>query len=113
MYRHKADETAGYIREWDKTIGYLLWLITIVIGLAGWHLWKWYALPISIGIAVLLSNLYSIIEAKQRQNRADLNIDGQEMAFSESALGSLAPILRDPEEYRAFIDSLPDDQPWL
>ena len=110
MYRHKADETAGYIREWDKTIGYLLWLITIVIGLAGWHLWKWYALPISIGIAVLLSNLYSIIEAKQRQNRADLNIDGQEMAFSESALGSLAPILRDPEEYRAFIDSLPDDQ---
>ena len=108
MYRHKAGETAGY-REWDKTIGYLLWLITIIIGFAGWHLWKWYALPISIGIAALLSNLYSIIEAKQIQNRADLNIDGQEMVFSESAVGSLDPISRDPEEYRAFIDSLPDD----
>jgi len=110
MYRHKAVETAGYNREWDKTIGYLLWLVTLVIGFAGWHLWEWYALPISIGIAVLLSNLYSIIGAKQIQNRADLNNDEQEIAFSESAVRSLDPISRHPEEYRVFIDSLPDDE---
>jgi hypothetical protein len=101
----------SYRRQRTKTTGYMLYLITVAIGFAGWYLWKWYALPISIVIAVLFSSLYSIIEAKHIQKRTDLNIDGQEMAFSdESAVASLEPTTRDPEEYRAYIDSLPEDE---
>ena len=110
MHRQKAWEAVAYSRQRAKTIGYLLWLTTPTIGFAGWYLWKWYALPISIVIAVLLSSLYSIIEAKHIQKRTNLNIDGQEMAFSKSAVSSFDQIPGDPEEYRAFIDSLADDE---
>jgi len=39
----------------------------------------------------------------------DLTIHEQEMAYRESAAESLDPITRDPEQYRSYIDSLPDD----
>ena len=100
----------SYTRQITKTTGYLIYLITMAIGFAGWYLWKWYALPISIVVALLFSSFYSIIEAKHIQKRTDLDIDGQEMAFSESAVASLEPTTRDPEEYCAYIDSLPEDE---
>ncbi len=111
MHPRNAAETVGDSRQRAKTIGYMLLLITLAIGFAGWYLWKWYALPISIVIAVLLGSLYSIIEAKRIQKKTGLNIDEQEMVFRESAVASLDPTTRDPEEYRAYIDSLPDDEP--
>jgi hypothetical protein len=110
MHRQKAAEIIGYRRHRLKTIGYMLWLITLAIGLAGWYLWKWYALPITIVIAVILGSLYSIIEAKRIQRKTGLNIDEQEMAYSESAVARLDPISSDPEQYRSYIDSLPDDE---
>ena len=110
MYQHKVAETVGYRRQRAKTTGYMLCLITMGIGFAGWYLWKWYALPISIVIAVLLGSLYSKIEAKRIQKKTGLNIDEKEMAFRESAVASLDPTTRDPEEYRAYIDLLPDDE---
>jgi len=36
-------------------------------------------------------------------------IHEQEMAYRASAAASLDPITRDPEQYRSYIDSLPDD----
>jgi hypothetical protein len=111
MYRQKAGETAGYSRGRDKTTGYLLWLITFVTGFAGWYLWKWYALPIAIVIAALLSSFYSTIETKHIQENTGLIIDEQEKDFRESAVARLDSITRDPEEYRKYIGSLPDDEP--
>ena len=110
MYQHKAAETVEYIWQRAKTTGYMLCLITMAIGFAGWYLWKWYALPISIVIAVLFESLYSIIEAKRIQKKTSLNIDNQEMAFRESAAASLDPTTRDSEEYRAYLDSLSEDE---
>jgi len=110
MYQHKAAETFGYRRQRAKTTGYLLCLITMLIGFAGWYLWKWYASLISIVIVALLSSLYSIIEAKRIQKKAGLNIDEQKIAFRESALVSLDTTTRDPEEYGAYLDSLPEDE---
>jgi hypothetical protein len=101
----------GYSRERDKTIGYLLWLITLVIGLAGWYLWKWYALPTAIVIAALLSICYSIIETKHFQEKIGLIIDEQEKDLRESDVARLDSITRGPEEYRKYIDSLPVDEP--
>ena len=110
MYQHKAPETVGYRSQRAKTTGYMLCLITMAIGFAGWYLWKWYALPISIVIAVLFGSLYSIIEAKRIQKKTSLNIINQEMAFRESAAASLDPTTRDSEEYRAYLDSLSEDE---
>lgn len=110
MYQHKAAETVGYRRQRANTAGYMLCLITMAIGLAGWHLWRWYALLISIVIAVLLGSLYSIIAAKRIQKKTGLNIDEQEMAFRETVVASLDPTTRDSEEYRAYLDSLPEDE---
>ena len=110
MYQHKAVETVEYRRQRAKTTGYMLCLIPMAIGFAGWYLWKWYALPISIVIAVLFESLYSIIEAKRIQKKTSLNIDNQEMAFRESAAASLDPTTRDSEEYRAYLDSLSEDE---
>ena len=110
MHQHKAAETDGYRRERTKTTGYLLCLITMAIGLAGWHLWRWYALLISIVIAFLLGSLYSIIEAKRTQTKTGLNNNEREMVFRESAIASLDPATRDPEEYYAYLDSLPQDE---
>ena len=110
MYQHKVAETVGYRRQRAKTTGYMLCLITMGIGFAGWYLWKWYALLISIVIAILLDGLYSIIEAKRIQKKTGLNIDEQEMAFRENAVASLDPTTRDHEQYRAYLDSLPEDE---
>lgn len=110
MYQHKAAETVEYRRQRAKTAGYMLCLITMAIGFAGWYLWKWYALLISIVIAVLLNILYSIIEAKRIQKKTGLNIDEQEMAFIESSVEILDPTTCDPEEYRAYLDSLSEDE---
>jgi hypothetical protein len=82
----------------------------MAIGFAGWYLWKWYALPIIIVIALLFGSLYSIFEAKRIQKKTSLNIDDQEMAFRESAAASLDPTTRDSEEYRAYLDSLSEDE---
>lgn len=110
MYQHKAAETVGYRRQITKSAKYMLCLITMAIGFAGSYLWNWYALPISIVIAALLGSLYLIIEAKRIQKKAGLNIDKQEMALRESAVENLDPTTRDPEEYRAYLDSLPEDE---
>ena len=110
MYQHKAAETVGYRRQRAKSTGYMLGLITMAIGFAGWYLWKWHALLISIIIAILLDSLYSIIEAKRIQKKAGLNIDEQETAFRESTIASLDPATRDDEQHRAYLDSLPEDE---
>jgi hypothetical protein len=110
MYQHKAAEIVKYRRQKAKTAGYMLCLITMAIGFAGCYLWKWYALPISIVIAVLLDTLYSIIERKRIQKKTGLNIDEQEMTFRESPVVSLDPTTLDLEEYRAHLDSLPEDE---
>lgn len=110
MYQRKASETVGYRRQRAKKTGYMLCLIAMAIGFAGWYLWKWYALLISIVISILLDSLYSIIEAKHIQKKTGLNIDEQEMAFRESAVASLDPTTRDPEQYRVYLDSLPEDE---
>jgi len=82
----------------------------MTIAFAGWYLWKWYALPISIVITVLLSSLYSIIEAKRIQKKTGVNINGQEMTIRESAVACPKPTTHDPEEYRTCLDSLPEDE---
>jgi hypothetical protein len=110
MYQHKAAETVGYRRQRAKTTGYMLCLITMAIAFAGWYLWKWHALPISIAIAALLSSLYSIIEAKRIQKKTGLNINDQETTIRESAVACPEPTTCDPEEYRAHLDSLPEDE---
>jgi len=109
MYQHKAAEAIGYRRQRTKTTVYMLCLITMAIAFAGWYLWKWYALPISIIIAVLLSSLYSIIEAKRIQKKTGLNINDQEMIIRESAVACPELTSRDSEENRAYLDSLPED----
>jgi len=110
MYQHKAAGTVEYRRQRTKIAGYMLVLITMTIGFAGWYLWKWYALPISIVVAVLFNILYSIIEAKRIQKKTGSNIDEQELAFIESAVDILDPTNRDSEEYLAYLDSLPEDE---
>jgi len=110
MYQHKAPETVGYRSQRAKTTGYMLCLITMAIGFAGWYLWKWYALLISIVIAILLDSLYSIIELKRIQRKTSLNINEQGMFFRESAVASLDPTTRYHEQYRAYLDSLPEDE---
>jgi len=110
MYQHKAAGTVEYRRQRAKIAGYMLVLITMTIGFAGWYLWKWYALPISIVIAVLFNILYSIIEAKRIQKKTGSNIDEQELAFIESAVDILDPTNRDSEEYLDYLDSLPEDE---
>ena len=50
-----------------------------------------------------------MIEVKRIQRITGLTIHEQEMAFRESAEASLDPITRNPEQYRSYIDSLPDD----
>ena len=110
MYQQKAAGTVEYRRHRAKIAGYMLVLITMTIGFAGWYLWKWYALPISIVIAVLFNILYSIIEAKRIQKKTGSNIDEQELAFIESAVDILDPTKRDSEEYLAYLDSLPEDE---
>jgi hypothetical protein len=110
MFQHKSAETVDYRRQKAKTVGYMLCLVTMAIGFAGWYLWKWYALPISIVIAVILDASYSIIERKRIQKKTCLNIDEQEMTFRESAVVSLDPTILYPEEYRAHLDSSPEDE---
>lgn len=110
MYQHKAAETVGYRRQRDKTTGYMLCLFTMAIGFAGWYLWKWYALLITIVIAILLDSFYSKIEAKRIQKKTGLNIDEQKMVFRESAIASLDPTTCDPEEYSAYLDSFPENE---
>ena len=110
MYQHKAAEIVGYRRQRAKTTGYMLCLISMAIGFSGWYLWKWYALPISIVIAVLLNILYSIIEAKRIQKKTGLNIDEQETAFIESAVETIDPTTRDSQEYRAYLGLLSEDE---
>ena len=110
MYQHKAPETVGYRSQRAKTTGYMLCLITMAIGFAGWYLWKWYALLISIVIAILLDSLYSIIELKRIQKKTSLNINEQGMFFRESAVASLDPTTRDQKQYHAYLDSLPEDK---
>ena len=109
MHRQKAAEFIGYSRRRGKAIGCMIWPIMLVIGFAGWYLWKWYTLPISLVVAALFGSLYSMIEVKRIQRITGLNIHEQEMAFRESAAASLDPVTRDPEQYRSYIDSLPDD----
>ena len=110
MHRQKVAEIIGYSRRRAKAIGCMIWPIMLIIGFAGWYLWKWYALPISLVVATLFGSLYSIIEVKQIQKITGLDIHEQETAFRESAAASLDPITRDPEQYRSYIDSLPDDE---
>jgi len=110
MYQHKAAGTVGYRRQRAKTTGYMLCLITMAIGFAGWYLWKWYALLITIVIAIILDSLYSIIEVRRIQKKIRLNIDQQGMAFRESAVASLDPTTRDHEQCRAYLDSLQEDE---
>jgi hypothetical protein len=109
MYQYNAAEAVGNRRQRTKATGYMLCLIPIAIGFVGWYLWKWYALPISIVIAVLFGSLYSIIEAKLIQKKTGLNIDDQEMAFRECVVASFDSTTRDPEECRPYLDSLPED----
>ncbi|MEE9465269.1 MAG: hypothetical protein V3W14_06850 [Candidatus Neomarinimicrobiota bacterium] len=110
MQRQKAAEIIGYSRRRAKAIGCMIWPITLIIGFAGWYLWKWYALPISLVVAALFGSIYSIIEVRRLQKITGLHIHEQEMAFRESAAASLDPITRDPEQYRSHINSLPDDE---
>jgi hypothetical protein len=81
----------------------------MAIGFAGWYLWKWYALPISIAIAVPLCSLYPIIEAKRIQKKTGLNINEQGTSIREGAVACPEPTTRDYEEYRAYLDPLPVD----
>jgi hypothetical protein len=53
------------------------------IGLLGWIFWKWYALLISFGLAVLIGSIYSFITAKKMERETGLDINGQEMALKE------------------------------
>jgi hypothetical protein len=110
MYQHKAAGTVGYKRQRAKTTGYMLCLITMAVGFAGWYLWKWYALLISIVIAVLLDSVYSIIEVKRIKKKIILNVDEQEMAFRESVVASLDPTTCDQEKYRADLYSFQEDE---
>jgi len=109
VHRQKAAEIIGYSRRRAKTIGCMIWPIMLIIGSAGWYLWKWYILLISLVFAVLFGSIYSMIEVKRIQRITGLNIHEQEVAFKESAAASLDPITRDPKQYRSYIDSLPDD----
>ena len=108
MHRQKAAEIIGYSRRRAKAIGCMIWPIMLVIGFAGWYLWKWYALPISLVFAVLFGSIYSGIEVRRIQRITGLNIHEQEIAFRESAAASHDPITHDPEQYRSYIDSLTD-----
>jgi hypothetical protein len=110
MHQHKAAETVGYRRKRIKTAGYILCLITMAIGFVGWYLWKWYALPISIVIAVVLGSFDSIIEAERIRKKTGLNIDEQEMTLRGSAVACPYPTTPDPEEHRTHLDSLQEDE---
>lgn len=109
MQRQKAAEIIGYSRRRARAIGFMIWPIMLVIGFAGWYLWKWYALPISLVGAALFGSFYSMFETKRLQRITGLTIHEQAVAFRECAAASLEPTTRTPEQYRSYIDSLPDD----
>lgn len=61
-----------------REAGKRIWGILVFIGLLGWIFWKWYALLISFGLAILIGSIYSFITAKKMERETDLDINGQE-----------------------------------
>lgn len=69
-----VDEVVTYLkqkvikeRKKAKKIGYILWIVTIAIGIFGCIFWKWYALLISFGIALIFGSIYSYYIGKKVQ----------------------------------------------
>ena len=62
-----------------RKTGKCIWGIIISIGLLGWIFWKWYALLISFGLAILIGSIYSFITAKKMERETGLDINSQEM----------------------------------
>jgi len=44
-----------------RGLGYLLWPVVVLVGVIGWVLWKWYALPLAAAFFVLVSTAYSVL----------------------------------------------------
>lgn len=109
MQRKKAVELIGYSRMRAKTIGYIIWVIILIVGVLGWILWKWYSLPLAIILGLIFGSLYSIFEAKRVERITGLNIHEQERAYGESMVAKLHPISKNPDKYREYIESLPDN----
>jgi len=109
MQRKKAVEIVGYRRRRGKTIGYMIWMIMLVIGIIGVIFWKWYTLILTLIAGFIFGSIFSYLESKRIERITGLNIHEQHLAYSESLAAKLDPITRDPAAYRKYIDSIPDE----
>ncbi len=110
MQRQKAAELIGYSRQRAKAMGYMIWPVTLGIGLISWYLWEWYSFIIAIVAAYFIGSFYSYTESKRLQKLTGLSISEMQYLYYESAVAKRDPIAKDPTKYKSYIDALPDDE---
>jgi len=109
MNEQKAAEIIGYSRQRAKSIGYIIWLVMIVIGILGIYFWNWIAIVITFIIGYLSSSIYSYLETKRVENITGYDVYRMEQLFKRSAVYRRDPVAQNPERYKSYIRSLPDE----
>jgi hypothetical protein len=64
-----------------KGLGCVLTPVVILIGIVGWILWKWYALPIAFGVFFILGSVYSVCVSRKIKRHTGL--DGHAQDYCE------------------------------
>ena len=110
MQRTKAVEIIGYSRQRLKAIGCMIWTVMLVTGIIGMIFWKWYSLILVFIAGYVSASVYSHLQSKRIERITGLNIYEQEIAYRESLVALSHPITKHPDDYKEYIDSIPDEE---
>lgn len=64
-------------REKASRIGCAFNIVGLIVGVLGWIVWEWYALPLAFLASIVLGAVYSARKAGQVRRQTGLTIDEQ------------------------------------
>lgn len=108
--KRKDVEIVGYNRRKAKTLGYMIWVVLIIIGIIGAIYWDWYMLIISLIAGFVFGSVFSIFQTKRIEKITGFGPNLQQAAYSASLDAKLDPIIKNPKAYKEYINSIPDDE---
>lgn len=76
--RNDSEQRIIRERRRARKLGHAFWIVLIIVGILGWAFWKWYALPISFGVAFLLGNVYSYLLVRKVEKETGLGVMEQD-----------------------------------
>lgn len=72
-------------------------------------LWGWLAIPAILVAAIVSGRAYRYFEMQRLRKVTGMDDFEIMLAFEESAAARFDPMTSNPEKYKAYIDSLPDE----